>query len=1116
MRIPKLGTSFLTLLFIGLILGSLTSVFPSELDVRKAWAPPGPVLVDFENLADREIIFNQYANLGVIFQGSSVKDFVQSPGFAHSGVKTIQSCPIATEFCSSPIRVSFTTPQKHIKLWIGSDFPFNEPKQVVLRAFDSNGVQVGESSQSIPASTSPVKVSIPLEVNTNGPRISSAFVNIADPETCLCSGSLTIDDLEFNAVGTEPPCQTTQNPSLLLNHPVSGGSSQFDSFLLDGNVFSEVVIEKANITATLPTGETRTANLLPSIISPNGGSFATNLGGLLLPGNNVVSLKVQNCHGSMQVDRTVAFTPIMPGTRLNFMGIEATQAIQSMDNSIPLITDKRTFARVYFSVNGPTNQLTDVTGVLAAYTAPGLHKGGEFIGTVTSLNSIKVNNSNDIFPKRANIDGSLNFEIPLNWIDSPGQIHFSVTPYIEGRVQGSTASLVPCEDVRVTAAWRLSGCDNLDEHSASSQINNLDFFDSVPSARIEIIGIPYTITPPNTIVPTQTDFDHLTSWLERAYPTAQVLGGVTTNAGTGYNGVPDSAFDCHDVDADLHDRWVLDTTNGGVNRDTRYYGVVSDTGGFMRGCALEIPSPVASGPAGTGDWGWDFDGAYNDWYGGHETAHMYGRHHPGFADIPGSCTRDDSRQPNDDDDYPYLDGLIGIFGFDVGEPSISVSPDVKSPSKWTDVMTYRCFQWISDYTYRGIMNELRSQDFVGNLLVTSSSQLSNLPEVAKETNMTLSVVGNLNVNKSSVDLKPFKLLPGLTLTARPANSSFTIELLGNNSKVIEQYPFEPKNYTDRLPGEDQIALIGEMVPYLPGVKQIAISKNGETLALRNVSSSSPEVKMVVPNGGEAMEPEGNITISWNGTDGNRDKLRYSLLYSANGGENWKTINSAINETSYKVDLEDLPGSDQALFRVIATDSINTDIADSNATFSIPSKPPNVRIISPADSSTFDSGKNITFTGEALDLEDGMLEGNALTWASDKQGTLGFGPSISFDELSPGLHEITLSARDTNGNMSNDSIRLQIYPIPSIAVAEIEQDHIAQNIVPLNGTMSAGSGQITYQWNIVSKPNQSNATIINPNSAEPRLVTDLNGTYSIQLMTRDDTGLTAIDQIVAKK
>jgi hypothetical protein len=296
----------------------------------------------------------------------------------------------------------------------------------------------------------------------------------------------------------------------------------------------------------------------------------------------------------------------------------------------------------------------------------------------------------------------------------------------------------------------------------------------------------------------------MSSWLERAYPTAQVTGGTTINTGTGYTGVPS----CEDVNADLHERWVLDTTNGNVNTDTRYYGVVSDMDNIppipdMRGCVptSAIPGPVGSGPAGASNWGWDFDGFYTDWYGGHETGHMYGRHHPGFADNPGSCTRNDTRQGNDDDDFPHAEGFIGvrdIFGFDVGDPNISAPPDAKSPSKWTDVMTYRCFEWISDYTYNGIMNELGSQDMMENLLDISSSRLSELPQIARETNMTLSIVGNLNFNESTVDLKPFTLLPGLKLTARPANSSFTIDLLGNNSKVIEQYPFEPKNYTEEF------------------------------------------------------------------------------------------------------------------------------------------------------------------------------------------------------------------------------------------------------------------------------------------------------------------------------
>ena len=110
------------------------------------------------------------------------------------------------------------------------------------------------------------------------------------------------------------------------------------------------------------------------------------------------------------------------------------------------------------------------------------------------------------------------------------------------------------------------------------------------------------------------------------------------------------------------------------------------------------------------------------------------------------------------------------------------------------------------------------------------------------------------------------LLPGSNLISRPVNSSFSIDLLGTNGEVLGQYPFQPKNYTDRIAGDDQIALIGELVPYLPDVKQIAISKNGETLGLRNVSANNPDIRVVSPNGSETLESNGTITVRWNSSD----------------------------------------------------------------------------------------------------------------------------------------------------------------------------------------------------------------------------------------------------------
>ena len=89
--------------------------------------------------------------------------------------------------------------------------------------------------------------------------------------------------------------------------------------------------------------------------------------------------------------------------------------------------------------------------------------------------------------------------------------------------------------------------------------------------------------------------------------------------------------------------------------------MVSDGGGFMRGCAMDIPAYVASGPTGTGTWGWDFDGSYGDWYGGHELGHTYGRGHANFCGAGGGPS------------YPYAGGRISpsltgntaLYGFDI-------------------------------------------------------------------------------------------------------------------------------------------------------------------------------------------------------------------------------------------------------------------------------------------------------------------------------------------------------------------------------------------------------------------------------------------------------------------
>jgi hypothetical protein len=75
--------------------------------------------------------------------------------------------------------------------------------------------------------------------------------------------------------------------------------------------------------------------------------------------------------------------------------------------------------------------------------------------------------------------------------------------------------------------------------------------------------------------------------------------------------------------------------------------------------------------------------------------------------------------------------------------------------------------------------------------------------------------------------------------------------------------------------------------------------------------------------------------------------------------------------------------------------------------------PMATISSPIDT-FFNEGENIVFSGTGTDAEDGQLTDGALVWISSMDGTIGNGATLITSVLTPGNHEITLSATDSKG------------------------------------------------------------------------------------------------------
>jgi hypothetical protein len=97
----------------------------------------------------------------------------------------------------------------------------------------------------------------------------------------------------------------------------------------------------------------------------------------------------------------------------------------------------------------------------------------------------------------------------------------------------------------------------------------------------------------------------------------------------------------------------------------------------------------------------------------------------------------------------------------------------------------------------------------------------------------------------------------------------------------------------------------------------------------------------------------------------------------------------------------------------------------SASVTIPNKPPLVSISNPISGSVVSLGGLVVMQGAATDLEDGHIADGLLTWASDRQGALGAGPSIPTNTLQFGWHNITLSVTDSNGASSSQTTRVFI-------------------------------------------------------------------------------------------
>ncbi len=97
--------------------------------------------------------------------------------------------------------------------------------------------------------------------------------------------------------------------------------------------------------------------------------------------------------------------------------------------------------------------------------------------------------------------------------------------------------------------------------------------------------------------------------------------------------------------------------------------------------------------------------------------------------------------------------------------------------------------------------------------------------------------------------------------------------------------------------------------------------------------------------------------------------------------------------------------------------------------------PTVRISSPPNGSTYDFGAAITFSGTGTDFNDGDLTGSALVWTSNQDGQIGTGETFTKKDLSSGVHTITLTATNSQGQSRSAKVTITVGEPTVVEVTE---------------------------------------------------------------------------------
>ena len=651
-------------------------------------------------------------------------------------------------------------------------------------------------------------------------------------------------------------------------------------------------------------------------------------------------------------------------------GIEITQATQHRDNSLPLVANKDTAARLY-AVTGNTIFPESARMYLYGSVGPTDLPGSPLATThVAPSGGINRNNLND----------TTNFSLPLSW--TTGTVDFMA-----------------------------KSVDLLGNKASSALAGRVFSTRYVPTYWIVPLNTGTTGSP---VLPPQSEIERQKSYLKAIYPVANVNFVQKSWTAVGVTSEGNAIADLNNFYNNTVFAWVISVIFTGVAPFTlpdQIYGFLPTGGG--------LSDPVWVGGAGRVARG--FQGTSLEGTMAHEINHNLDRSSTGTwgRHVPNDCGA-----AGPDPSWPYPDFRINEVGFDTRQPwSTGGSTLTVIPATDPDIMSY-CqsghlpTKWISPYRWSNLFAAFSP-------VAAQAAQEALKAAIPQANGDAILISGKLTQDSKGAitgKLNPVLVQPGL-LTQNPAQGRFAVRLLDPNGGQITGVMFNAEFIVDPEEPINNVFFnftlpLPAGVPLPLNVADIVLvdTTTGATLDTIHVPAQTLSVSVTAPAAGATWS--GTQTIQWTATNAAADT--FNIVFSHDNGATWDSVATGLaGVTSYAVDTTTLPNTTAGIFRVVGTDGFHTAQGDSGAITISNILLPTVELISPTVGQVVQTGTPVHLVGDASDVIDGVLPDDHLVWREGST-VLATGRDASVTLL-PGWHTLILTASNSHGGSSDASV-----------------------------------------------------------------------------------------------